>query len=127
MNGCGHSAWRCDLRSLWNNRHGWCPDEDTHGGGVLRARLGFRNTMEAFGLGQSREQHVCRKSSRCMRSLQQDTKAINTKTDLCTPLSTGCPHYLHLRSQPRPFLNTHTKCNIHSGPFYAVWVPTRCS
>jgi hypothetical protein len=99
----------------------------THSDGGLRARLEFRNTMGASGLGQSREQRVCRKSSRCMHSLQQDTKAINTKIELCTPLSTGCPQYLHLQSQPQPFLNTHTKCNFHSGPFYVVWVPTRFS
>jgi hypothetical protein len=41
----------------------------THSGGGLRARLGFRNAMGTSGLSQSPEQRVCRKSSRCMRSL----------------------------------------------------------
>jgi hypothetical protein len=75
----------------------------TDTGGVqvgLRAKLQFLNKMGASGLGRSREQRLCRKSSRCMRPLQQDTKAINTKTNLCKPLSTGCPQYLHLHSQP---------------------------
>ena len=54
----------------------------TTSGRRLRARLEIRNTMGASGLGQSREQRVCPKSSRCMRSLQEDTKVINTKTVL---------------------------------------------